>query len=283
MKRKIDSRFQAGVSVALLAAAALVAGSARAGVLFDVNFNNDTVGTTPSTSAYVVGTTDKSPTGVTTSGGYTATVVSSAGGLTKPLQLKSVNDAGAYEPAITFQIPTAITSGKLRIAWESEITAYTPPSGKEASQTAETDVTFRVGGPKGLFIMPQYTYVAGSGSKTYGGNIQSQFAKNVTNAPGAKTSWTVDGGVDAFSLLLNLGSGTFKLSRNGRPLETGILGPNASGGFSYLQIQGGRAVGGSNGKWTAAIDKVMIAAPEPATPRLPGGNRSRAKVAKSAK
>ena len=264
MRRKISFGVSSGVGVAVLGAAVMTAGIGNCGasVLFNVNFSNDTVGSQPATASYVPGVTSIDPTAIyTTSGSYTATVESSVGGLTgTPVQLQSNNDGNpGYQPQLAFNIPTAITTGTVSISWQSEMTAYTPPT----SGTAESDVTFRAGGPTGLFISPQYTWIQNTNSSVYGGVIQTQLGTDQT-VSGANVNWTVNGGVDNFSLVFSLSTDQYTLSRNGSPIITGALGSSASAGFNSFSILGGSALGGSNGQWTAGVDNIVIATPEPA-------------------
>ena len=271
MRRKISFGVSSGVGVAVLGAAVMTAGIGNCGasVLFNVNFSNDTVGSQPAAASYVTGVTSVDPTGVyTTSGSYTATVESSVGGLTgTPVQLQSSNDNNSvYQPQLAFIIPTAITTGTVSISWQSEMTAYTPPT----SGTAESDVTFRTGGPTGLFISSQYTWLQNTNSSVYGGVIQTQLGSATNTVSGANVNWTVNGGVDNFSLVFSLTTDQYTLSRNGSPIITGALGSSASSGFNSFSILGGSALGGGNGQWTAGVDNIVIATPEPAALSLLG-------------
>ena len=261
----VDAVNSAGTSAAGNEAAA---NTQPAILFFNVNFSNDTVGSVPATSPFVTGSTDTSPTYVGSSGGYTATVESGVGGLTgHPVQLQTANDGASGNPALQFGMP-GTSSGTVDISWQSEMTAYTPPTG---GANTEVDLTFRLLNGNGqLFGGVGYAYNSANTSGTvYGGGIQQVGDASASYASGANDSWSVNGGVDQFNMQVNLSSGTFALSRNGSSVMTGNLGANynTGGGLAYFQIQSGSGISGSDGQYTAGVDNFTIGTtPAPTAP-----------------
>lgn len=242
-----------GVAVAILGA-----GNVQAHTLFKVTFNHDKLGVAPAAADYQSGTVNTTPTSVGSSSGHSVTVVAKLGGLThQPVQLKTINDGGHNRPLIQFGF-NVISKGTVTISWESEMTAYAPPTG---DQPVENDLTFRLLNGNGvLFGGVAYTYTQAQSSGTkYGGSISVIGASSVSYADGADKHWRVNGGVDHFVLKVNVDKNDFSLSRNGKPLATGTLGTAGSTGLAYFEIQSGAGIGGYNGKWTAGVDNVRIA------------------------
>lgn len=243
----------AGIAVAIIGA-----GNAQARTLFKVTFNHDKIGTTPVTAGYQAGTVSTMPTQVGSSSSHSVTVVAKIGGLThRSVQLKTNNDGGHNKPFIQFGF-NVVSGGTVTISWESEITAYTPPTG---GQPVENDLTFRLLNGNGvLFDGIAYTYTQAQSSGTkYGGSISVIGASSVSYASGADKHWHINGGVDHFVLKVNVDKNDFSLSRNGKPLATGTLGTAGNTGLAYFQIQSGAGIGGYDGKWTAGVDNVKIA------------------------
>ena len=247
------------VSLAAVGIAAAIGGvgNVQAHTLFKVTFSHDKIGAAPATAGYQAGTVNKMPTSVGSSSKDSVTVVAKLGGLTHhPVQLKTNNDGGHNKPLIQFGT-NVISSGIVKISWESEMTAYTPPTG---GQPAENDLTFRLLNGNGVLVgAVGYTYTQAQSSGTkYGGSISLIGMSSVSYAGGADKHWRINGGVDHFVLKLNVDKNDFSLSRNGKPLATGTLGAAAGAGLAYFQIQSGAGIGGYDGKWTAGVDNVKI-------------------------
>ena len=266
----------AGVAVvaAAMAASVLTAGSTKAAVLADVNFNTDTVGNAPPVSPYTSPNVETNPMSIGSSSGYSVTVVSSLGGLTnQPVQLQTQNNGGSGFPNVSFG-SFGVASSPVTISWDSEITAYSVPTTGNIENVMNFELLNGVGVDFGnVTYGTRYTAgVAGSGNGN-GYIIMSPSSGSYSYASGANNAWTVGGGVDHFVLQFNPGQSnqslaTFTLSRNGSPLETGTLGSAEASGFSYFQIaSGGGGAGGQDSAWTAGVDNVEISTstPEPAS------------------
>ncbi len=248
--------------LACLMAVTVAAGIFNAGVinadtLFNVTFTHDKLGAAPAVSGYQAGTVNTAPTSVGSAFSQSVTVVAHLGGLLhRPVQLKTNADGSHNKPLIQFAT-NVISSGVITISWQSEMTAYTPPTG---GQPAENDLTFRLLNGNGvLFGAVAYTYTKARSSGTqYGGSISVLGASSVTYTGGADKHWHVNGGVDHFMLTINVKKNSFTLARNGKPLANGTLGTAGKTGLAYFQIQSGAGIGGYDGKWTAGIDNVKI-------------------------
>ena len=275
-----------GCSLAALTAATVIAGAsaAQAGDIYNVNFSNDTAGSTPATSAAVAGTTDINPSAVGTSGGYTVTVASAANGFTGPFaQMQTPNNGGNTQwPLIQFNLPTNLTSGSATVSWDSEMTAFSPQS----PTPTEMDLSMRLLTEYGQVIggvaynhNASGGYITSAGAYTSPSGVNSTVIATGTNA--ASDSWTVNGGVDHFVMTINLdqnsadpNSATFSVSRNGKALMTAELNSpyfnTTGGGLSFVQFQSGAGFGGSTSSWTAGVGNVVIATPEPVPLALMG-------------
>lgn len=281
--------FLISLSCSLTAMAAVTVitgvGAAHAGDIYNVNFGNDTVGSTPTVSDAVAGTTDVNPSAVGTSGGYTVKVASAANGFTSQFaQMQTPNNGGSTQwPLIQFNLPTNLTSGSATVSWDSEMTAFSPPS----PPPTEMDLSMRlltefgqvIGGVAYNHNAASGGYLTSAGAYTSPAGVNSTVIATGPNA--ASDSWTVNGGVDHFVMTINLdqsstdpNSGTFSVSRNGKALMTAELNSpyfnTTGGGLSYVQFQSGAGFGGSSSSWTAGVGNVVIATPEPAPMALLG-------------
>ena len=248
------------------AIAALMAASQAgfAALLFDVDFNNDTVGNAPSLAAYVAGTTSTKPTNLYTSGSDVATVVSSLGALTdQPLQCVNTADNNGY-PNLLLR-GGGVTTGTVRLEWDTLVSSHTLPTGGGAETIAAFYMKSNVGG--GIFAVTLTALNTTTGTL---GTVWGQPGQAYDT--GANLSWTV-GTVNHFQVDLNLDAAKYSVWLNGNQVATNrTLASAGFGNYSMLDIKDGAGVGGSDGTSTYGLDNILIqtVVPEPATLGLIG-------------
>jgi hypothetical protein len=272
-----------GCSLVAMAAAAVITGAsaAQADTFYNVNFSKDTAGSTPTTAAAYStgGATVTNPSGVSTSTGYTITVLSGGG-----VSMQDTATNGNTNPQMLFQIP-GMSTGNLYVSWNSQMTGWTPAPNSLSNNTwGGQDLTVQflntngqaLGGTDYSYLLSDSDPTGSTSSSAYSGagyigatNIGSSSASyTVTKDKGAE-HWTVNGGVDTFSMAVNTATGDYSLTRNGTQILTGVLNlPSGDPSIGYVKIAGGGGFSGAADAWNATVNNIVIGntpVPEPAT------------------
>ena len=225
-----------GCSLATMAAATVLVGAvaARASIFYNVNFTNDAAGTTPAAApAYNGGATVTSPTIVNTSSGYTITVLSGGG-----VSVQDTQTNGSTNPQLLFQIP-GMSTGNLYVSWTSQMTGWTPAPNSIANNIwGGQDLTVQLlntngqamGGADYTYLLSDSDPTSSTSSGAYSGagyigaaNIGSSSASYSGTKDSGADHWTVNGGVDNFTMAVNTATGNYSLTRNGTQILTGVL------------------------------------------------------------
>lgn len=270
-----------GCSLAALAAATVFigAGAAHATTFYNVNFSGDTVGTTPTAGSAYSTSTATSPSGVSTSTGYTITVLSSGG-----VSMQDTQTNGSTNPQLLFQIP-GMSTGNLYVSWTSQMTGWTPAPNSIANNIwGGQDLTVQflntngqaLGGADYTYLLADSNPTGSTSSSAYSGagyigaaNIGSSSASYSVSKDTGADHWTVNGGVDTFSMAINTATGNYSLTRGGTQILTGVLNlPSTDPTIGFVKIAGGGGFSGAGDAWSATVNNIAIGTtpvPEPAT------------------
>ena len=268
-------------SLATLAAATVFvgAGAAHAATFYNVNFSNDSAGATPTAGNPYSTSTATSPSGVNTSTGYTITVLSGGG-----VSMQDTQTNGSTNPQLLFQIP-GMSTGNLYVSWNSQMTAWTPAPNSITNNTwGGQDLTVQflntngqaLGGTDYTYLLSDSNPTGTKSSSAYSGagyigaaNIGSSSASYTVTKDTGADHWKVNGGVDAFSMVVNTANGNYSLTRGGTQILTGVLNlPSADPTIGYIKIAGGGGFSGAGDAWSATVNNIAIGTtpvPEPAT------------------
>jgi hypothetical protein len=170
------------------------------------------------------------------------------------------------------------------------MTAWTPAPNSIANNTwGGQDLTVQLlntngqamGGADYTYLLSDSDPTNGTSSGAYSGagyigaaNIGSSSASYSVAKDSGADHWTVNGGVDNFSMVINTSNGNYSLTRNGTQILTGVLNvPAGDPNFGYVKIASGGGFSGAGDAWSGTVNNIVIGntpVPDPATLGLVG-------------